>query len=176
VVRNEGDNLYTLRIPNREVLSCFRDLVNEHNDEVTAEKTPYLIRKLLSGDTTKAEKYVNELINSVLVVRDKDTSENNFHYFLAAILVMTNVPGWKVISQDPGRKGYADFAIIGGERQAIIIEEKVAKDIKELDKKFDEGEKQIAKNAYAEKYEKLHFKLYRFVIVYLDMIATIKKV
>ena len=48
--------------------------------------------------------------------------------------------------------------------------------IKELDKKFDEGEKQIEKNAYAEKYEKLHFKLHRFVIVYPDMIATIKKV
>jgi hypothetical protein len=48
--------------------------------------------------------------------------------------------------------------------------------IKELDKKFDEGEKQIEKNAYAEKYEKLHFKLHGFVIVYPDMIATIKKV
>jgi hypothetical protein len=158
------------------VLSCFRDLVNEHNDEVTAEKTPYLIRKLLSGDTTKAEKYVNELINSVLVVRDKDTSENNFHYFLAAILAMTRISKWSIISQDQGRKGFADFALVSLDNKAIIIEEKAAKELKEMEGLFAEGEKQIEENAYAEKYAYLGYDLYKYVIVYLDMRAHIRKV
>jgi len=177
VAKDYGNGTYALRIPNKEVLTCFRNLVGEYNDELREKKTPYLIARLLRGDIRKAEDYVNDLIRSVLVVRDKDTSENSFHYFLAAILAMANVPGWKILSQDQGRKGFSDFAIVGKRKQAIIIEEKVAKKKKEeIEGLFAEGEDQIKKNAYAEKYAYLGYDLYQYVIVYFEMEAFIRKV
>jgi hypothetical protein len=176
VVKNEGNDVYTLRIPNKEVLSTFKGLVRQYNERLNKQAVPYLVEKFIDGDIENAQTYINDLLCSVLVVRDKDTSENNFHYFLAAILAMTKVSRWEILSQDQGRKGFADFAIVGTNNKAIIIEEKVAKDVDEVDKLYDEGARQIETNAYAEKYEKLHYKLYKYVIVYLDMRANIKKV
>ena len=176
VVQAQEDGTYTLRIPNREVLTCFKELVSEYNDEVTEKQTPYLISKLLRGDIRNAQKYVNDLISSVLVIRDKDTSENNFHYFLAAILAMTKIPKWEILSRDQGRKGFADFALVSTDNKAIIIEEKVTKELKEMEGLFAEGEKQIEENAYAEKYAYLGYDLYKYVIVYFEMRAYIRKV
>ena len=172
VVKEQDAGSYTVRIPNKEVLSCFRSIVTAYNDKQAKKKSPSIIKALLDGNLCKTEECVNNLLNSIVVPQDKDIRGDATPCFLAGILATASIAGWNLLRE----KGHADFAIINEKKQAIIIDEKLTDDYREMDKLFDEGARQMETNAYAEKYEKLHYTLYKYVVVYLDMWAVIKKV
>ncbi|NLZ68468.1 MAG: hypothetical protein GX903_05655, partial [Spirochaetales bacterium] len=91
---------------------------------------------------------------------------------LAAILALNQVKGWDYRSQDQGKKGYSDFALIGN-GNAIIIEEKNISSFKELDKATVEAFKQIKDKDYATRYKKRGYTILKYAIIYCDHEAFI---
>ena len=162
-----------VKIPNNEVMFCFNTIVKKFNKDVSDEKLPVIIKAFLEKDIITAEDYLNTLYRSILKVRDKDSSENNYHYFLAAILALNPCYGWQYSSQDQGTDGYADFVLLGG-RNVIAIKEKVIADIEKLDIATKKAFKQIETKNYITKYEKLeNFKVIKYAIIYCDHQAFI---
>ena len=154
-----------VKIPNREVMFCFNTIVKEFNKQLSDEKLPFIISSLLNKDIRGTTSYLNGLYRSILRARDKNSKENNYHYFLAAILALNPVNGWEYRSQDQGKKGYSDFVLVGN-RTAIIIEEKNISSYKEIDKATAEAFKQIKDTDYEARYEKMEYTILKYAIVY----------
>ena len=167
------DDFYNVKIPNKEVLTCFINLVEELNKSKVEEKTPIFIKALLDKDTVSAKQYLNKLYESILKVRDKTSKENNYHYFLAAILALNPIKGWRFISQAESIDGYSDF-VLDGDDNVIIIEEKVVSTPKAIETETKKAFKQIEDRNYALEYETLKVSnILKYAIIYYNHRAYI---
>lgn len=119
-----------LRVPNKEVLSCFESLVSDYNREYDQNTLPELLKAYIDGDQAKAKELLDKYFAYTLRTRDLDNSENNYHYFICGAMsqVTDRLGSWEFSSNKETRLGYADliFTDIYGKR-AIVIEEKVLK-------------------------------------------------
>ncbi|NLZ67626.1 MAG: AAA family ATPase [Spirochaetales bacterium] len=165
VIEALDSNIYKVVIPNKEILKCFIALVDEVNSQKAEVALPTIIQALLDKDIAGTSDYLNKLYSSILQARDKNSKENNYHYFLAAILALNPVEGWEYRSQDQGKQGYSDFVLVGN-RIAIIIEEKNISSYKEIDKATAEAFKQIKDTDYEARYEKMKYTILKYAIVY----------
>jgi hypothetical protein len=66
-----ADGRYLLRIPNYEVLSCFRTLVDACNEEERGKNVNAFIRLLVQQDAIGASEILTEKIQSILCYTDK---------------------------------------------------------------------------------------------------------
>ncbi|MDD4397910.1 MAG: hypothetical protein PHT39_10105, partial [Sphaerochaetaceae bacterium] len=164
-----GNGEYLLRIPNMEVLSCFRVLAAECNKTASRVKTPILLQAFLDDNINKAEEYLDSLFGSILRSRDKTARESSYHFFLAAVLAMNPLPDWKFSSQDQGIKGFADFVLTNRTNDAIIIEEKAVSRLNEI----RSAAVDIDERKYSADYISAGYNVKEYAIVYFDNTAHI---
>lgn len=144
--REEGEEV-SLKIPNREIASIFKDTVVEHfKQSVDTTAVRNLINALWDRDTTETTRIVSELLWDTISYYDYN--EDYYHAFLAGIFVGR---GYLVDSNKEKGLGRPDILIKDKKnRRAIIIEAKLAKKESGLDNACDEAIKQIITEKYAE--------------------------
>ena len=153
-------NTYELVIPNKEVKYIYEDIFMNWFESYQKERRDDFIDLLLVKKEKEAQKVLNQVLkNSISYF---DNYENFYHGFLVGFL---NADGYTVKSNRESGEGRFDIAVLPMyiDDQAIIIECKHSKNIKELRKDSDEASKQIIDQKYI---EGLQEEGYENVIVY----------
>ena len=125
-----------LRIPNREVLKCFRDNISKYYEG--KGESPYgilarnLIGQLFSCDSDNAAESLQSLLAGFVSLRDNATRaphENFYHGFLDGLFAAAGDDIRDYKSQAESDSGYADITFKSRSRtEAVVIEIKYAKD------------------------------------------------
>ena len=140
-------NTYELVIPNKEVKYIYEDIFMNWFESYQKERRDDFIDLLLVKKEKEAQKVLNQVLkNSISYF---DNYENFYHGFLVGFL---NADGYTVKSNRESGEGRFDIAVLPMyiDDQAIIIECKHSKNIKEFRKDSDEASKQIIDQKYIE--------------------------
>ena len=144
-----GQKFIKLEIPNKEVKYIFITKIKSWLDErIENENFDDMYNAMFAGDEKSFENEITDLLLDTISFHD--SYENFYHGFLAGILAKLRSYNYKVKSNRENGMGRSDIIVQSTVKKgkAIIIEIKVAKDIKELEKKCNEALEQIEKNKY----------------------------
>jgi hypothetical protein len=172
VVRNEGNDIYTLRIPNREVLSTFRTLVDQYNKKESTVPNGLLLDAFVKGNVIQARSFLENSLKTVISYHDK---EDFPHGFLLGVLTATvQGPSWIIKSNRETGLGRSDIFLADWKgHEAIIIEVKRAETEGEMERKLAEGLEQIEKNAYDADYDNT-FTVRKYCVCFCGKQAKVK--
>ena len=135
-----------LKIPNKEIMSVFRDTVVEYfKESVDANKIKELINTLWDGNEAQATKILSELL--MKTISYNDYHENYYHAFLVGVFVGR---GYEVMSNQETGLGRSDIILTDTNGRAIIIEAKRSDKESDMDKDADKAIDQIVDKKYAE--------------------------
>ena len=148
--RQEGDLQYlTMSIPNAEISYIYKNMILAWFDKKIRkmDMTP-LIRAFEDGDCENAEKFLSaQLMDTISFY---DYQESYYHGFLVGILKCSNA--YIVLSNRETGTGRSDIilqeTVFGG--RGMILELKVAKKIKDMDRLCNEALAQIEDRQYEE--------------------------
>lgn len=144
-----GQKFIKLEIPNKEVKYIFITKIKSWLDErIENENFDDMYNAMFEGDEKSLENEITDLLLDTISFHD--SYENFYHGFLAGILAKLRSYNYKVKSNRENGMGRSDIIVQSTVKKgkAIIIEIKVAKDIKDLEKKCEEALEQIEKNKY----------------------------
>ena len=115
-----------VRIPNREVLECFRDKVNAvfgRSNPVWLEKSQELLAALFAGDADSAATIIRSMLLSFLSSRDT-AYEGIYHAFLLGIMaIAADEANVDIKSNSERGDGYSDLVLCDDDKAvAVIIE------------------------------------------------------
>ncbi|MCR5815189.1 MAG: ATP-binding protein [Desulfovibrio sp.] len=135
-----------LVIPNKEVRRIFISTVRQwFNETVRKQDLSCFAQALWNGDANAVQAAISDLLYGTISYHD--SAENYYHGFLAGLL---RGVGLNAQSNDEHGLGRPDIVIEDGRnRQAIIIELKIAEEFTQLEKKASEGLSQILERRYA---------------------------
>ena len=144
---DEDGETVSLRIPNKEIASIFKDAVVSYFEEsVDADHIKKLFDALWNKDDTQATKIISDLLWSTISYNDYH--EDYYHAFLAGIFVGR---GYSVDSNKEKGLGRPDILLKDRKnRRALIIEAKKSDKASDMDKDCDEAMTQITDKMYAE--------------------------
>ena len=149
--RSMGDPEYTLRLPNREILTLFGiEVVKRYQKGFSKSALVALMRAMLRGDVDHVqygfEDYLEKLASFY------DTSRGNEAFYHGFVLGMTAilVPIYDVKSNRESGRGRYDLAAIPlkNDRPGFVLEFKTAEHEEELAKKAQEALAQIETRDY----------------------------
>jgi len=146
-INSIGDRFIKLAIPNKEVKYIFRAKIEKWFKEmIKGENLDELFEAMFQGNEKKFEEKIISILEKSISFND--SYENFYHGFLAGIL--STLHNYKVKSNRESGIGRGDIIIQYPNRRgkAVIIEIKVAKDVKDLEKKCNEALEQIEENKY----------------------------
>lgn len=144
-----GQKFIKLEIPNKEVKYIFITKIKSWLDErIENENFDDMYNAMFEGDEKSFENEITDLLLDTISFHD--SYENFYHGFLAGILAKLRSYNYKVKFNRENGMGRSDIIVQSTVKKgkAIIIEIKVAKDIKDLEKKCHEALEQIEKNKY----------------------------
>lgn len=148
VKMNEDNEIVVgLTIPNEEIRIIYKNtILNWFDTNVKSRDLTKMYDAMLIGDTEAFENELVELLTESISFYD--AYENFYHGFLLGTLV--NMKRYIIKSNRESGKGRSDIVIRYPNRRgaAVILELKVAKNIRELEKKCDEALKQIEDKEY----------------------------
>ena len=142
-------NYFELRIPNKEVLSIYRNKIRDWFDERVKETDRReLFRAILEQDVTTFEDEIIELLADSISYMD--SQENFYHGFLTGIL--GGLKGYRTVSNRESGNGRGDIFIKPRDyrKAAIIIEVKIAKSAQKMGSTCDEALAQIEAKNYVD--------------------------
>lgn len=144
---NEDEDTVSLKIPNREIASIFKDAVVAHfKNTIDNDTQKSLMEALWNGDEQTAAKAISDLLWKTISYNDYH--EDYYHAFLAG--VFTGL-GYEVASNKETGLGRPDILLKDkSNRRAVIIEAKRSRKESDLDKNCDEALDQIAAEKYAD--------------------------
>lgn len=146
---NTGQRFIKLEIPNKEVKYIFITKIKSWLDErIENENFDDMYNAMFEGDEKSFENEITDLLLDTISFHD--SYENFYHGFLAGVFAKLRSYNYKVKSNRENGMGRSDIIIKSTVKKgkAVIIEIKVAKDIKDLKKKCEEALEQIEKNKY----------------------------
>ncbi|XME04279.1 AAA family ATPase [Lachnospiraceae bacterium C1.1] len=143
----ETGEMVSLRIPNREILSIFRDTVVRYfEDTVNTDTIRNLIRALWDKDEKDSGKILSDLLWETISYNDYH--EDYYHAFLTGVFVGR---GYSVDSNKEKGLGRPDILLKDRKnRRAIIIETKKSVRETDMEKDCEEAVRQIERQRYAE--------------------------
>ena len=148
--RMDGDDVYvTMKIPNREIRSVYRNQISSWFDKVVKNTDRGVLNKaILEGDTEAIENYVSGLLAKS--ISTFDSSEAFYHGFFLSLV--TGVPNYTAMSNREEGIGRPDITLYPDRHKdpAIIFEIKVRKKFNEMEDGLNEAYKQIRERKYAE--------------------------
>ena len=158
VVHNMNNGDYKVKIPNLEIKDCFNKSIQaSFMEALTADNKNYDILKALSdGDHDKARKLISGLLLSFIsnrVYASKSRPENYYEGFMTGLLASFGKKLSDLKVESEAGSGFADIRFRDLLNQsAMVIELKVAKNVKEAQKKAAQGVEQIVEKGYAREY------------------------
>lgn len=145
-----GKDMYIeLKIPNEEVNYIFRSkILTWFKDKIKVKDLSILYDAIIDGNTEIFQKELRKLLRQSISFND--SYENFYHGFVLGILM--NMNDYIIKSNRECGSGRSDIYIKSPSvlENAIIIEFKVADNIKDLNKKCDEALSQIDEKSYEE--------------------------
>ena len=148
--RTEGDDIFlTMRIPNREIRSIYRNQIRTWFDRQIKDTDKGVLNKaILGGDTDGIAKYVSDLLAKSISVFD--SAESFYHGFFLSLLY--EVPGYAPKSNREEGDGRPDIVLYPDRPRdpAIIFEVKVRKKFSEMEDGLQEAYDQITDKKYEE--------------------------
>lgn len=138
----------TLAIPNREVRYIFREKIMVwFNQKMKARDLTRLHTAFVNKDTQTLEEELTDILYET--ISSFDESENYYHGLVAGLL--SGMKGYRTKSNRESGKGRCDLFVkpVSRRKEAFIVEFKITKKIKELEKKAEEALQQIADKKYA---------------------------
>lgn len=127
-VTNTHANFYEVRIPNKEILDCFRRNIKEYFDdslilgkENNAQK---IAQALADGDAHTAQNLLSRYLKSFVSLRDfatRSKQENFYHVFLNGILFCSGNNISEYRSNAEAGEGYADIIFSGNDGSSGVI-------------------------------------------------------
>ena len=138
----------TMRLPNREVRYIFREKVMTWFQEKIQEKDlTNLYTAFVNKDTATLEDELNQIMFET--ISSMDENESYYHGLVAGLL--SPMKGYRTKSNREAGKGRSDLFVkpVSRRKEAFVVEFKVAKRIKDLEKMADEALQQIAEKQYA---------------------------
>ena len=158
VVNEEnGEIIYSLKIPNREIRKCFEVNILKHFKESSTQgenKAMLIANALFEGDSETAKTNLKKLLKGYVSVRDfatKAKKENFYHGFLSG--VFTNCSNFitDFKSNSESGDGYADLIFMDKRRKnVVILEIKVSKSDDDFEQDTNDALLQIEKKKYYE--------------------------
>jgi len=145
--------LYTLKIPNQELLSLFRKLISKAlTAAVESEQINDFFELLISGQSIQVGNLLQKIILQTASVYDfaETEPERSYHLFILGMLV-TLADDYHVRSNRESGYGRYDVMIIPSnpEKPGVVIEFKKIEHPEELEAAADAALTQIAKKNYA---------------------------
>ena len=138
LAKKGAGRIHELRIPNMEVLQCFRENISSYYEDTGPNEYGTLVRnmidELLEGNAKKAQGSLRTLLRGYVSLRDNATRaphENFYHGFLNGLLAAAGDYISDFQSQADAGSGYADITFSsydGG--SSVVIEVKYASDAK----------------------------------------------
>lgn len=146
---DETSNTYLLSIPNKEIKYVYTNVFNEWFYNYSKKYGEEIIDALLT-DVVRAQTLLEELLyNSISYF---DHKESFYHGFMIGIFEDTT---YDVLSNVELGDGRCDLLLVNNEyKKAIIIELKHTSDLNLLEKKAQEGVRQIIERKYMNRLEK----------------------
>ena len=157
-VKELGDDNYRVKIPNLELKKCFdKSIQASFMEALTTDNKNFDILKALSdGDTDKARKLISGLLISFIsnrVYASKSRPENFYEGFMTGLLASFGKKLSDLKVEQEAGSGFADIRFRDlADQSAMVIELKVAKNVKEAQKKAAQGVEQIEEKGYAREY------------------------
>ena len=140
-------NEFNLKIPNKELQIIFRESVsNWYKHEIIPPTLDEIIRQMWSYDAPGLTKTFTNLLQKS--ISGYDYSENFYHAFILGIMTLTP---YEVKSNRETGEGRTDIYIADDDK-VILIEFKIAKDSKKMEKRADDALLQIKNKRYAEEF------------------------
>ena len=167
----------TLKIPNREILSCFKTRIQEYFSPVNPEyraQSLNLIQHLINGDTLKVRAEINRGLRKYISFRDISRGagrECYYHAFLNGYFFGSDSDLIERYRSNPeAGNGYADIAMAAQDGTlGIIIELKStdSDDVAEWVRECDRAIEQIDRSRYREIFSDPEIrKVYAYGIVF----------
>ena len=152
----DAEETVAVKIPNREVLKCFRDKVNAvfgRSNPVWLEKSQNLLAALFTGDADSASAIIRSMLITFLSSRDS-AYEGFYHAFLLGIMaIAADRANVDLTSNSERGNGYSDLVLCDDDKAvAVIIEFK----------KSDSGSRSAWKKLSAEALEQIDKQNYDF--------------
>jgi len=153
-VRTGEQTRAVLSIPNREVLSIFRDTFTDWLQDGLGDpsRVRELLGTLLSGDATTFSRYLTDLLRDVLSYHDLGgrQPERVYHAFIAGLLVSLG-EDYEVRSNRESGYGRYDVMVLPrtAGRPGVVLELKVPVEGEAVDAALDDGLRQIRERDYA---------------------------
>ncbi|MBQ7464813.1 MAG: AAA family ATPase [Lachnospiraceae bacterium] len=148
--RKDGEDIYlTMRIPNREIRSIYRNHISTWFEKRVKETNKSeLNRAVLEGDTDGIAGYVTGLLKKC--ISTFDSQEGFYHGFLLSLLY--EVPDYAPKSNREEGNGRPDITLYPDNPRdpAIIFEVKVRKKYSEMEEGLQEAYDQIIEKKYEE--------------------------
>lgn len=147
-MRMEGVNRYmTLAIPNAELLYIYENTIeNWFRDELKSQDLSGLYRNILDGDEEAMQFCLEEQLQNTISYMDH--KEAFYHGFLIGIL--SQLKGYRIKSNREAGNGRYDICIysLNVRKPAILLELKIAKEFRLLEKACEEALAQIEEKQY----------------------------
>ena len=140
-------NYLELTIPNKEILYIYQRQIREWYDErIKATDLRSMYNAILNGDTKTFQHELTEMLRDAISYFD--SKEAFYHGFLAA--VVSTMDGYVTKSNRESGSGRGDLFIrpTSIRKPAVIIEVKVAKEARDLEKECDKALAQIEEKKY----------------------------
>ncbi len=146
-MNSNDDIILGLMIPNREVKYIFRTkILDWFKEKIKVKDLSVMYNAIIDGDSEIFQRELRKLLRESISFND--AYENFYHGFVVGVLM--NMSDYIVKSNREGGSGRSDVFIKSPSvfEPAVIIEFKVAENVKELDEKCDEALKQIEDKEY----------------------------
>lgn len=153
-VSSEPSKTYKVRIPNAEIIECFKSNITQYyqNNSQIRTNALKLIQMLIAGYADDVANSIEDLLSNYVSVRDfasKAAPENYYHGFLNGLFSALGNNIDEYHSNFESGDGYADITFSSKKEQAgIVIELKSTKDINKLDSLAKDALQQIEDKNY----------------------------
>lgn len=154
----EKQHYLTLKIPNAEVESIFRNkIMTWFQEKIKQRDKARLYAAFLEKDAQTLEEELNDVLLETISCMDEQ--ENFYHGLVAGLL--SGMKGYLIRSNREAGKGRYDLCVkpVSKRKEAFVIEFKVAKRVKDLEKKAQEALEQIAERGYIRELEEEEYPL-----------------
>ena len=157
----DGEIIYSLKIPNREIRKCFEVNILKHFKESSTQgenKAMLIAKALFEGDCETASDKIYDLLLNYVSVRDfatKSKPENYYHGFLSGVFASCGDYINDFKSNTETGNGYADITFLDRRgSKLVIIEIKASNSDELLDKDAVKALEQIDRMEYAKQFLK----------------------
>ena len=157
------------KIPNQEILECFKDKVENQFSEMNSEwvnKAVQMRDAFFARKPEVAQTIMIDMLRNFISIRNT-SQESYYHAFLSEVLTIASGSGYTLLSDLESGDGYADLRLEDEDNFiAVIIESKKAQKLENPLLLCRKALEQIDNKHYAQSYEENGYTVYKYGIAF----------